>query len=261
MAYFEMAQTDELLHAVEEVARATGDEALRYYRGALEISVKGDGSPVTNADLSAERTARDWIMKRFPADGILGEEFGIHNADAARRWIIDPIDGTAVFARGVPLWGTLVAVIEGGDVLAGAIYCPAVAELVCAAPSSGCWWNGSTTKVSETADLSHAYVLTTDTRFIQSADKLPRLHRLVAGAKACRGWGDCYGYLLVATGRADVMVDPLMSHWDAAALIPVIEEAGGVFTDWKGQRTALGGDAVATNSALSHAVREILVES
>ena len=165
-------------------------------------------------------------MKRFPADGILGEEFGTHNPDAARRWIIDPIDGTAVFARGVPLWGTLVAVIEGDDILAGAIYCPAVNELVCAAPGTGCWWNGSRTKVSDTADLSEAYVLTTDTRFIQSGEKLPRLHRLVASARPAAD-----GEIVMDTARRDRARRhndrSLMSHWDAAALVPVIEEAGG----------------------------------
>ena len=250
-----MSELQMLLQAVEEVARATGDEAMRHYRGEIEVNIKRDGSPVTNADLSAERVARDWIMKRFPADGILGEEFGVHNGDADRRWIIDPIDGTASFARGVPLWGTLVAAARGDEVLAGAVYCPAADEMVCAARSAGSWWNGSRTRVSATDDLSRAVVLTTDARFAASPDKLSRLHTLIAEAGSCRGWGDCFGYVMVATGRADVMVDPVMSPWDAAALLPVIEEAGGVFTDWTGQPTAFGGDAIATNAALSRVVR------
>jgi histidinol phosphatase-like enzyme (inositol monophosphatase family) len=235
-----------------------GAEALRHYRGELSIELKDNGSPVTQADKAAEQLARDWIMKKFPKDGILGEEFGSYNEGAERRWIVDPIDGTVSFVHGVPLWGSLVAVLRGDEVLAGAIFCPAVDELVCAAPGEGSWWNGSRAHVSQTTDLAEAVVITTDTRFAGSPEKLPRLHSLVSKAAACRGWGDCYGYLLVATGRADIMIDPLMNPWDAAAVIPVIQEAGGVFTDWKGQSTAFGGDGAATNAGLADVVRDIL---
>ena len=171
-----------------------------------------------------------------------------------------PIDGTKTFVRRVPLWGTLVALVEGDDVLAGAAFFPAVDELVVAARGGGCLWNGEPAHVSEVARLSEATVLATDERFARNGTQRARWSRLVEEAAQARTWGDCYGYLLVATGRAEVMVDGLMAPWDAAALKPIIEEAGGVFSDWRGRATAFGGDTIATNCALSPAVRTLLVD-
>src|SRR5262249_15100276 len=215
-----------LLEAAQELARRTASVALRHFRSALVVESKGDGSPVTIADRNAEAAARDWITQRFPEDGILGEELGAHLPNAKRRWIIDPIDGTKTFVRGVPLWGTLVAVCEGETILAGAIACPAVDELVAAAPGLGCWWNGVRAHVSSTAAIDAATVLTTDERFLKDPAKGEGWQRLARAAAISRSWGDCYGYILVASGRAEAMIDPVMSPWDAAALAPVITEAG-----------------------------------
>jgi len=250
--------TDELLHAAADVARRAGDTALGYFRSALTVEAKADGSPVTLADRAAERAAREWIEARFPRDGILGEEFGLVRERAARRWILDPIDGTKTFVRGVPLWGTLVAVIEGDTVLASAAYFPAVGEMLAAAPGCGCWWNGARCVVSTVSSLDSATVLTTDERFPHDAAQREAWGRLAARALVSRSWGDCYGYLLVATGRAEVMVDGITSIWDAAPLLPIIEEAGGVFTDWSGARTPFAASVVATNRALASTVRELL---
>jgi histidinol-phosphatase len=247
-----------LAEAVEEVARIAGDIALGYYRSALVVESKADGSPVTIADRSAEQAARDWIERRFPSDGILGEEMGVTRPDARRRWVLDPIDGTKTFIRGVPLWGTLVGVTEGDEVLAGVAYFPAVGELVAAARGGGCWWNGARCQVSSRATLSEATVLTTDERFAGDRDQIAGWRRLMVRTAVSRSWGDCYGYLLVSTGRAEVMVDGILSPWDAAALMPIVEEAGGVFTDWKGTRTAFGGSAIATNQALAVEARVLL---
>src|SRR3954468_410611 len=134
-----------------ELARIAGDVAFRHYRGNLVVETKGDGSPVTVADRAAETAAREWVRRLYPADGILGEEFGEERPEAPRRWVIDPIDGTKSFVRGVPLWGSLVALCEGERVLAGAAYFPAVGELVAAAPGAGCWYNGSRCTVSSIA--------------------------------------------------------------------------------------------------------------
>jgi histidinol phosphatase-like enzyme (inositol monophosphatase family) len=248
----------DLLAAVAEVARAAGDVAASHYRTALDVERKQDGSPVTIADREAERTAREWIAKRFPGDGIMGEEYGDQSRPGARRWLIDPIDGTKSFVRGVPLWATLIAVCEGNDVLAGAAYFPAVGEMLAAAPGSGCWWNESKCTVSDIADLRDAAALTTDTRFADQLSRRESWDDLAGRAMIARTWGDAYGYLLVATGRAEVMIDPVMNPWDAAPFLPIIEEAGGVFTDWGGARTVFGGSAVATNKALSLEVRRIL---
>jgi histidinol phosphatase-like enzyme (inositol monophosphatase family) len=252
---------DERVAPAAELARITGTVALRHYRTNLTVETKADGSPVTVADRAAETAARAWVQSRFPQDGVLGEELGEERPGAARRWIIDPIDGTKAFVRGTPLWGSLVALCEGERVLAGAAYFPAVDELVAAAPGAGCWWNGSRCHVSSVSSLADATVLTTDERFPENPERAAGFRALARVASVSRTWGDCFGYLLVATGRAEVMCDGTMSVWDAAALQPIIEEAGGVFTDWLGAATAFGGSAVATNRLLANEARAILAQA
>lgn len=247
-----------LLEAVEEVARIAGGEALAHFRARLLVERKADGSPVTIADRAAERVARDWIERRFPNDGILGEEHGLVRPDAPRRWIVDPIDGTKTYVRGVPLWGSLIAVVERDVVLAGAAYFPAAGELVAAAVGGGCWWNGARCSVSVVSSLADATVLTTDERFPAHPAQRETWRALAERSAVSRSWGDCYGYLLVATGRAEVMTDAVLAPWDVAPFLPIVEEAGGVLTDWNGERTAFGGSAIATNRALASGVRELL---
>jgi histidinol-phosphatase len=249
---------DDRIAPAAELARLTGTVALRYYRSRLTVETKADGSPVTAADREAETAARAWVRGRFPDDGILGEELGEERPGARRRWVIDPIDGTKSFVRGTPLWGSLVALCEGTRVLAGAAYFPAVDELIAAAPGAGCWWNGSRCHVSDVDTLDKATVLTTDERFREQPDWRAGWQSLATAAAVSRTWGDCFGYLLVATGRAEVMCDPVMSPWDAAALQPIIEEAGGTFTDWNGVATAFGGSTVATNRRLAAEARALL---
>ena len=252
------AAPGEFLEAVADVARVAGDVALRHFRKGAAVEWKADGSPVTIADREAEQAARDWIGRRFPGHGILGEEQGETGAGASHRWIVDPIDGTKTFVRGVPLWGTLVAVAMGETVIAGAAYFPAVGELVAAAPGAGCWWNGSRCQVSRVASLGDATVLTTDERFVLAPQHLDGWRALASKSAIARSWGDCYGYLLVATGRAEVMVDGIVGPWDTAPLLPIISEAGGVFTDWGGRATAFGGSAIATNALIAREARTLL---
>jgi len=250
--------SDDDMQAVAEVARIAGNEALGHYGKNVSIETKGDGSPVTIADRGAEELARRWIESRFPSDGIVGEEFGVIRPDARRRWIIDPIDGTKSFVRTVPLWGTLIAIAEGDTVVAGAAYFPAIGEIAVAAVGAGCWWNDSRCSVSTISDISAATVLTSDLQFKAAPERQQVWNELSDSAAISRTWGDCYGYLLVATGRAEVMADPIVSAWDVAALMPLITEAGGAFTSWDGKETAFGGSAIATNGALSREVRDIL---
>jgi histidinol phosphatase-like enzyme (inositol monophosphatase family) len=252
---------DERVAPAAELARITGTVALRHYRTNLSVETKSDGSPVTVADRAAETAARAWVQSRFPQDGVLGEELGEERPGAPRRWIIDPIDGTKSFVRGAPLWGSLVALCEGDRVLAGAAYFPAVDELVAAAPGAGCWWNGSRCRVSSVSTLAEATVLTTDERFPDRPERAAGWRALARSASVSRTWGDCFGYLLVATGRAEVMCDGTLSIWDAAALQPIIEEAGGVFTDWLGASTAFGGSAIATNRLLADEARVLLAQT
>lgn len=246
----------DLLNAAEALARHVGSVALRHYRSLLTVETKADGSPVTIADREAEAAAREWLATRFPDDGVLGEELGELAGTSGRRWIIDPIDGTKSFVRGVPLWGSLVALVDGERVLAGAACFPAVDETIAAAPGAGCWWNGQRARVSDCAALAGATVLITDERTFRTASTREGWRTLIGESAIARTWGDCYGYLLVATGRAEAMVDPIVNPWDAACFQPIIEEAGGVFTDLSGRATAFGGSAIATNKTLAATVRD-----
>lgn len=247
----------DVLQAVHEVATVCGAVALSHFRTSLTVEWKADGSEVTKADRAAETAAREWIQRRFPGDVIVGEEFGIEGQPGRRRWLIDPIDGTRSYVRGVPLWGSMIAVEENGTVLAGAINCAAVGDFVVAAVGEGCWHNGTRTSVSDVASIAEATVLGTDQRFRRNPERGARWAALLQRVSVARTWGDCYGYVLVATGRAELMVDDRLSPWDVAALVPIIEEAGGCITDWRGQR-GMGVDAVATNARLAEGFRALL---
>jgi histidinol phosphatase-like enzyme (inositol monophosphatase family) len=249
--------SESLLHAVHDVARLMGDAALRHFRSGLPVESKADGTEVTIADREAEQLARDWIMRRFPGDAILGEELGETAGTSGRRWLLDPIDGTRSFVRGVPLWGSMVAVTGPEGILAGAISCAATGDLVAAAPGAGCWHNDARALVSTVSSLREATILVTDPRFQGNPDRLLRWQALEQDVAISRSWGDCYGYVLLATGRAELMADNRLSPWDVTALVPIVEEAGGVLTDWNGT-TGAGPDAVATNAALATLLRDRL---
>jgi histidinol phosphatase-like enzyme (inositol monophosphatase family) len=249
---------ESLLQAVQECAELAGAVALPHYRAGVAVEMKGDGSPVTIADRSAEEAARNWIRARFPADGILGEEVGEQPGTSGRRWVIDPIDGTTSFVRGVPLWGSLVAIAEGERVLAGAACFPATGETIAAAAGCGCWHNAARARVSAVSELRAATVLVTDDRGFAAAATREKWAQLSRSAGISRTWGDAFGYLMVATGRAEVMVDAVANAWDIACFLPIIEEAGGVFTDLTGAVTAFGGHSMATNAALAAETRRIL---
>lgn len=252
-------ERDLYFNAVADLVREAGNRALSYYGTKVTVEQKENGTPVTIADRRAEQLAHEWIDKRFPNDGVVGEELGMVRPDSRRRWIIDPIDATKSFVRGVPLWGTLVAVVDGDEVIAGAAYYPGVSEMLVAAPGKGCWWNGRQSYVSPCDTLDRALVVTTDDRFTERPERRPRWNELADRAGMARTWGDCFGYLLVATGRAEVMIDDVVSPWDAVAFFPIITEAGGVFTAWNGDRTPFGGDVIATNGALDTVVRGMLI--
>lgn len=247
----------DLLEFVQSVAFVSGNVALSHFRKRLDVEFKPDGSEVTIADREAELTAREMIQSRCPGDAIVGEELGQTPGTGSRRWILDPIDGTKSFVRGVPLWGTLVALEEEGVIVAGAINCAASGDLVVAVKGHGCWHNESLCEVSSTNDLERATVLTTDARFVGHPDRAHSWAGLATRVAVSRSWGDCYGYMMVATGRADLMVDDRMNPWDVAALLPVIEEAGGVITDWAG-RGGIGSDTIASNAALAREFRAAL---
>jgi histidinol-phosphatase len=244
------SELGELLDFAVELAREAGEITLKYFRGAYAPELKADGSFVTAADREAEAHVRARLAQKFPDDGVVGEESGADAGRSNRQWIVDPIDGTYSFVHGVPLYGVLLGLEIEGEMALGVANLPAMGELVAAARGLGCHWNGRRARVSETPSLDRALVLSTDFGLCERYGKGPACERIQRAAAARRTWGDCYGHVLVATGRADVMLDPVMNVWDCAALLPIVEEAGGHFTDWRGERTIRGGDALSTNALL-----------
>lgn len=254
-----MTTPTELLHTAIGFAQEAGEVTLQHFGGVIAADAKGDGSPVTVADREAESLLRRRIAERWPEHGILGEEMGSVRDDAELCWIVDPIDGTRSFMRGVPLYGVLVGVesrIEGP--LVGVAHFPALGETVAAGRGLGCRWNGRPCQVSGVGALERSLLLTTDTVRLGAGREGPGFRELAAGAGMVRSWGDCYGHILVATGRAEVMIDPILSPWDAAPLLTILTEAGGRFTDLDGAATIHGRSGVSTNGLLHDTVLERL---
>ncbi len=255
-----IASLSSLLDFAVEIARGAGDITLRYFHRltAATTNVKADGSFVTAADAEAESYLRARITERFPQDAILGEEEAAREGSSGRRWIVDPIDGTYSFVHGVPLYAVLIGLEIDDESVLGVINLPALGEIIYAARGTGCFWNGERAHVSATATLDQALLLSTDFGTCAAYGFGAAANELQSRVKARRTWGDAYGHALVATGRADVMLDPVMNVWDCAALLPIIEEAGGTFTDWRGARTIHGSNAISTNGALFDEVRSVI---
>lgn len=244
------------LEFATETAWQAGQLTLGYFQTELHPDFKDDDSPVTVADRKAEELIRERIDAHYPNYGIIGEEFGEAAAqDSQRRWIVDPIDGTRSFVRGVPLYAVLIALEVGDEVPVGVAYFPALGEMVAAAAGLGCWWNGRPARVSNAQRLSESLISTTDPLAFAQFGRAAEWQRIQACGATCRGWSDAYGHMLVATGRADVMLDPIMNVWDCAPFLPILREAGGYFGDWSGNATIRGGEAFSATPAL---VSEIL---
>ncbi|MBR0239433.1 MAG: histidinol-phosphatase [Thermoguttaceae bacterium] len=229
----------------------------------LRVDMKSDRTPVTEADKNTEKALREIIQKAFPDDGILGEEWDEKLGSSGYRWILDPIDGTKSFIHGVPLYGTLIAVEYQGESVIGVISIPATGEMVYAAIGHGCWYtkNGSEpvqTRVSQLSNPSEGLFLTSEVLTFDEINRRDVYEKLEKTFYLTRTWGDCYGYMLVATGRAECIVDPVLSIWDAAALLPVIVEAGGTFTDFRGVQTHTSEQAIATNGLIHDKVLELV---
>lgn len=248
----------DILEAAREFAADAGDVTLKYFGGVVDSEAKGDGSPVTIADREAERLIRDRVAARFPDHGVLGEEYPPTNEGARVRWILDPIDGTRSFMRGVPLYGVLIGVEVDGEPVVGVAHFPALGEMVSAGRGMGCFLNQNPCVVSGVDTLEKSLVTTTDVERILAMEAGAGWRTLQQRSSFSRTWGDCYGHILVATGRAEVHVDPLLSSWDAGPLLTILEEAGGRFTTLAGEATIHGGSGVSTNGILHDEVLEIL---
>ena len=247
-----------------KAARHASELILRYYQTTdLVVERKRDSSPVTAADQGAELLLREAILSHYPQDSVLGEEYGEHVGTNGYRWILDPVDGTKSFVHGVPLFGTLIGLEFEKKCVLGVVRFPALDEVVYGAKGLGAWWQTGNAeprraRVSNVPKLSDGlFCITTITRWVRlGRDDI--FERFCATAGLTRGWGDCYGHMLVATGRADLMIDPVMKPWDAAALLPIVEEAGGSFVDWNGESTIYSGNGISVNAALKDQVLALI---
>ena len=239
-----------------EAAREAGDVTLEYFRREdLEVECKQDNTPVTAADRRAEQHLRGRIAEAFGGDAVVGEELSDQSGSSGFRWILDPIDGTKSFIHGVPLYSTLIGIEHEGEPVAGVIRVPATDECVYAARGQGAWYvcgqkPPRPARVSDRAPLLQGLFVTSEVATFDEIGRRDVYDRLQRAARLSRSWGDGYGYLMVATGRAELMVDPVASVWDLAPLSPILEEAGGTFTDWQGRRTAHSGQGIATNGRI-----------
>ena len=250
----------------EDVAHEAGRISLKYFRSGVEVETKADLTPVTRADRETEQFIRRAIADRFPDHLITGEEFGTIGShgeplqDAALprekrrfRWIVDPIDGTKAFVHGVPLFTTLLALLIDEEPVVGLIHNPVLEETVSASVGGGCTRNGVPCRVSGVGEIEKARVHSTD--FADLYRHHPVLaEKLLGRVFSARTWADGYGYLLVATGRAEVMLDPVMALWDIAPLGPIISEAGGRFSSIDGTEAWTGTSALATNGLLHDSI-------
>lgn len=252
------ATLDTLLDFAVDAAWQAGRVTLAHFQTGITAERKADNSPVTIADRQAEQKLRDLIAAAYPSHGILGEEYGQQIGASPFTWILDPIDGTKSFVSGVPFYAVLVALVEDETPLLGVMHFPGLNETVYARRGGGCYWNGRRVRVSDVDTLADAVLLASD---IDSFGKLGRQdawQRLIDATYIQRTWGDAYGYALVATGRAEIMLDPIMAVWDCGPLQVIIEEAGGIFSDWQGTPSIYGGSAVATNRALHDRVMALI---
>lgn len=240
------------LAAAIDLAVAGGRSTLEHFQSAsVEVIRKGDDSPVTIADRNAEQLIRDKLANQFADDSILGEEFGEQVGSSGFQWIVDPIDGTKSFISGVPLYSTLVAVLQDQVCLAGVIYIPALDEIVFATKGKGAWHSARGSEPTKcqvsSRDLKDGLFLVSQVDTFRKRSAESCYLEFENKAYVTRSWGDGYGYLLIATGRAELMVDPIANPWDLAAVQIVVEEAGGRFTSWKGEPTVFDGDGVGSN--------------
>ncbi|HWS23480.1 MAG TPA: inositol monophosphatase family protein [Anaerolineales bacterium] len=253
-----MISLDGLHQFAVQTAYQAGIITLGYFNQAIQIDYKLDNSPVTAADKAAENFIRAEIENRFPSHTILGEEFGLKNdLSSTFRWIIDPIDGTKSFMRGVPMYGVLIGLEVEGEIKVGAAYFPGTDEMLSAYEGGGAWINGRRAITSDKADLGQAYVCYTNVLNMEAQSRSREWQALSRKVFTVRGWGDAYGHMLVATGRAEVMLDPIMNVWDCGPFPVILKEANGYFGSWDGREGHLHHEAISCSNTLVRDVLEV----
>ncbi|NGP86740.1 inositol monophosphatase family protein [Fodinibius halophilus] len=248
---------DTIHRAAIEIAKNGGDHTLNYFNRSFDVERKADDSPVTVADREAESIMRENIANQFPDHGIVGEEHGKDNEESSVQWILDPIDGTKSFIHGVPLYTTLIGVVVDDEPVVGVIYAPALDELCDAAQGKGARLNGEECRVRSCDDLAKASFMSTDAYTAAEFDYGDAFNELLDKSRIHRTWGDAYGHMLVATGRADLMFDPILNIWDAAPLLTILREAGGIFSDTDGNETIQSGNGFSCSRELLPDVLEV----
>ncbi len=247
---WDAAKSGEFRAFIEMLVSKSGPFITNHFRdGSWNLELKEDATPVTEADRGAEQILRGLISQSYPDHGIIGEEYGNEREDAEFVWVLDPIDGTASFVHGVPLFGTLIGLLHRGQPVIGAIHQPVVGQL-CIGDNLETTLNGQSVTVRPCDGLATASVLTTDIANVRKYQEAAAFEKLQRDAKLFRTWGDCFGYLLVATGKADAMLDPIMNPWDVLPIIPVLRGAGAVVTDWRGGDPVQGNSCIAAAPAL-----------
>jgi histidinol-phosphatase len=244
-----------LAHALADLADAISLD--RYQSQDLVVITKPDNTPVTDADRAVETAIREALGTHRAGDGLVGEEFGSDKGSSGRYWVIDPIDGTKNFMRGVPTWATLIALVQvdasgNEEVVVGIASAPALARRWAAAKGHGATVNEKKISVSKVSLLSDASISYSD--FVGWGDRLEPFQKMLAGAWRTRGIGDFWSHMLVAEGAVDVAIEPSLALWDMAALDIIVREAGGTFTNTAGQNGPFGGSGVSTNGVLHNAV-------
>jgi histidinol-phosphatase len=239
----------DVVAAMIRAAEAAGEVAMKYYRGGFEVTIKPDQTPVTQADREAEQAIKAILRRAYPDHGFLGEELG-EEGPKERRFIIDPIDGTKNFIRRVPIWAVLLGLEEAGEITAGVMLNPALGEMFWARRGDGAWSADERLRVSDCERLDEATLLHSDLHLMREGGFWDPLVRLVDACRRTRGFGDYYGYGLVAGGKAEIYVETDLKPWDAAPVKILVEEAGGRLTDFGGRPTIYGGSVLATNGRL-----------
>jgi histidinol-phosphatase len=233
-----------------DAARKAGEFALGYFDQGVAVEWKPDQSPVTLADKGAEQLLRETLLARFPGDGFLGEEFGDTPGTSGYRWIIDPIDGTRSFIRGIPIWATLVGLEYKGELIAGVAYSPALKQTFHALRGEGAYRDQRRIRVSDVRSLDKAHVYYSSVSWFTAAGRDRQFLELVRRTERQRGFGDYYGFLMVAQGSGEIMVEHGVHAWDLGALVPILEEAGGRITAWDGKLDIYKPDVLASNGPL-----------
>jgi myo-inositol-1(or 4)-monophosphatase len=256
-----MSKYQEYLDFAMDTAWQAGRLTLGYFQTDLQTNYKTDKTPVTEADRLAETIIHSRIENRYPEHYLIGEEYGSRGElDASHRWFIDPIDGTRSFMRGVPMYAILLGLEIEWEIRVGVAYFPALGEMLAAAEGLGCWWNGRPARVSNVPRLQDGLLVHSDANSFEAYGKGKEWERLRAAAGFRAGWSDAYGYLLVATGRAELMLDPIMNVWDCAPFPVILKEAGGYFGDWQGNPTIYAEEALATTPDLLPEVLALIRE-